>query len=140
MIGAVAACAGLCEYAGAAEAASQPTTPVDIGTMADFPKDGVFDKFAKSDKFFVIRHEGKIYATTATCSHRKANLKLKDGTITCPNHGSRFTPQGTPTKGPAKISLMRYGISKNAEGHMIVDRSKQFEEKKWDDEGASLKV
>src|SRR5918995_978902 len=104
-----------------AEAAEAPTTAegkkeegkppppnkgtVNIGKKSDYPKDGVSDKFAKSNRVLVVRHEGKIYAPTATCTHKNAALRVKDGVLVCPNHGSRFTIQGTSTKGPAKGSL-----------------------------------
>src|SRR5205823_8902419 len=105
---AVAGCA-MCDFASAAAATQPAGGTVEVGAKSDYAKDGVFDKFAKDQKIFVIRNEGKIYATTATCTHRRATLKLgKDGTITCPNHGSKFSNYGTPTKGPAKISLIRY--------------------------------
>lgn len=113
-------------------------TPVDVGPKSDYAKDGPYDKFAKSSRILVIRNEGKIYAPTATCSHKNCAVKVKDGEINCSCHGSKFTLMGVPTKGPAKVPLFRYGISVNEKGNIIVDRSKQFDEKKWDDEGASI--
>jgi nitrite reductase/ring-hydroxylating ferredoxin subunit len=139
-----------------AEAADAPTTAegkkeegkppppnkgtVNVGKKTKYAKDGVSDEFAKSNRVLVVRHEGKIYAPTATCTHKNAALKLKDGNIVCPNHGSRFSVQGTSTKGPAKGSLYRYGISVNADGDIIVNKEKQFAEKEWDKEGSYIPV
>ena len=134
-----------CQWCMGAEA-EQPkddkpqSTTVDAGALSDYAKDGVWDKFAKSDKVLIVRHEGKLFAPSATCTHKKYTLRLKEGVIVCPGHGSRFTEMGVPIKGPAKVPLFRYGISKDDKGHVIVDKTKQFEEKKWDEEGAFLKV
>ena len=140
-IGAV--CAGcMCEFAeGAAPPSSQSgqmSGTVDIGTKADYPKDGfISDKFIKSNQVVVAREDGKIYAMTAICTHRRATVSVKGAEIVCAKHGSHFSGMGTPTKGPAKISLMHFAI-KEEKGRLIVDKSKQFEEKKWDDPAASV--
>ena len=113
--------------------------PVDVGPKSAYTKDGVTDKFAKSNRVLVIRHEGKIYAPTATCTHKNCALKAgKSDDIACGCHGSKFSLMGTATKGPAKGSLYRYAISVNDNGHIIVDKSKQFDEKDWDKDGASI--
>ena len=95
---AAAACC-TCELAQAAEAEGGehrggesrpgPTTgpafakgPVDVGPKADYSKDGVIDKFAKSNRVLVIRHDGKIYAPTATCTHKNCAVKLKGVAVT----------------------------------------------------------
>ena len=113
---------------------------VNVGKKDKYAKDGVYDEFAKSNRVLVVRHEGKIYAPTATCTHKNAALRVKDGVITCPNHGSKFSVQGTSTKGPAKGSLYRYALSVDAEGNIIVNKEKQFAEKEWEQEGSFIKV
>jgi Rieske Fe-S protein len=117
-------------------------TPVDVGPKSDYLKEGIVDKFAKTKRILIVTHEGKIYAPTATCSHKNAVVMLKGdpGELTCRAHGSKYSVQGTVIKGPAKVSLYRYAISVDDKGNIIVDRSKQFEEKKWDDPGASIAV
>ncbi len=138
-----AACAScLCEFAHAEPTPpSQSTGPVDVGAKADYAKDGfINDKLTKTDRIVVVRNEGKIYAFNSTCTHRNAAVRQVNGEIVCPSHGSHYSINGTVTKGPAKRSLLRYGISLDDKGHLIVDKSKQFEEKHWDDEGASVAV
>jgi cytochrome b6-f complex iron-sulfur subunit len=93
----------------------------------------------------VVRHQGKIYAPTATCTHKNCAVKLKENAkkekeIVCPCHGSKFTVQGTSLKGPAKGSLYRYALSVNADGDIIVNKEKQFAEKEWEQEGAYIPV
>src|SRR5687768_7000632 len=113
---------------------------VNVGKKADYAKDGVVDKFAKSNRVLVVRHEGKIYAPTSTCTHKNCSVRLKNNEIVCPCHGSKFTLQGTSTKGPAKGSLYRYALSVNADGDIIVNKEKQFAEKEWGQEGSFITV
>jgi len=107
-----------------------------VGTLADYAKDGVFDKHLKTDKVIVVRNSDKVYAMSSRCTHKGTTVGMKDGKIRCPAHGSVFSEQGTPTGGPAKSALTRFGISLNDKGHLIVDRSKQFSEQQWDDPAA----
>ena len=124
------------EGAGAPESKS-----VDAGPLANYNKDGITDKFSKKpDRVMLIRHEGKLYAPSAICSHKKCTIKIKDGSLACPCHGSKFTHDGKPTKGPAKTPLLRYAISTNESGNVIVDKTKTFEEKDWGNEAAFIKV
>jgi cytochrome b6-f complex iron-sulfur subunit len=105
---------------------------VDVGPLADYAKDGITDKFARPNKFFVVRADDKIYACSARCTHKSSPLKTKSDGFSCPSHGSQFSVQGTVTKGPAKASLVRYAISKNDAGHLLVDTGKSFSEKDWE--------
>ena len=141
------ACALGCPFAADAFGA-EDSGPVDIGTPADYPKDGPYDKFAKKpNSLLVIRNEGKIYAPTAVCTHKSKQLKVEDGEIVCTAHDSPFDNQGVPkakTKDgdetPAKKPLVRYAISKNADGHLVVDKSKTFDKGQWDDPVSFVKI
>lgn len=142
---AAAATAGACACGtGVAEAGEPPKTklptgPFDCGPKTDYASDGVVDKFAKKERILIVRHEGRIYAPTATCTHKNCAVKLNPAKeIVCPCHGSKFTIQGTSQKGPAKGSLYRCGIKVDDKGNLIVDRDKQFEEKNWEDPGAFI--
>jgi nitrite reductase/ring-hydroxylating ferredoxin subunit len=145
---ATAACACACESAVAGEPPAKaplPKGPFDCGPKSKYASDGVVDEFAKKERILIVRHEGKIYAPTATCTHKNCAVKLKENAskekeIVCPCHGSKFTVQGTSTKGPAKGSLYRYAISVNADGDIIVNKEKQFAEKEWEQDGAFITV
>jgi cytochrome b6-f complex iron-sulfur subunit len=105
---------------------------VDIGKLSDYSSDGITDKFARTNRFFIVRTDGKIFACSARCTHKFSPLKIKDDHFACPSHGSQFSIQGTVTHGPAKSSLERYAISRNDAGNLIVDTSSAFREKDWD--------
>ncbi|HEX4797223.1 MAG TPA: Rieske (2Fe-2S) protein [Humisphaera sp.] len=123
-----------------------PAGPVDIGPLSNYPKDGIYENFAKSRHMLVIRAGGKLFACSAVCTHKGVLLKEKDGKIFCSKHNSRFTPEGVPTPkpngamGPAKTVLVHYGIATNDKGHAIVDTSKPIEQAKWNEPTTFLKV
>jgi nitrite reductase/ring-hydroxylating ferredoxin subunit len=141
------ACALDCPFALAADE-KEDAGPVDVGTLADYAKDGPYDKFAKKPtSLLVIREGGKLYAPTSICTHKKSNLKVEDGEIVCPKHDSPFDNQGVPkpkTKDgddtPAKKPLVRYAISKNDAGRLIVDKSRTFDKGQWEDPASFVKV
>jgi nitrite reductase/ring-hydroxylating ferredoxin subunit len=134
-----AGCAALCSCAGMAMAA--PTSDnFDAGPITDFAKDGINDKFVKSQSVFIIREDKKIFASSAICTHKGATLKVRNGEIWCPKHGSTFSEDGAVTKGPAESSLERYAVKKNDAGHLIVDFTKSFHEKNWSDPASFVAV
>ena len=147
-VAAAAACACACgaepalagEPPGPVPKGALEKTPVDVGPKGDYTKDGLNDKFSKSHRVIMVTNGGKIYAVCSTCTHKNCATKVKDGEINCGCHGSKFTVQGTPTKGPAKVALFRLGLSVTDQGNIVVDRAKQFDEKHWNDEGASISV
>jgi Rieske Fe-S protein len=136
---AACACCGVspdCARAGAED----PSGPVDVGTLADYRSDGAFDKFAKSHRIVMVRKSGRLYAATATCTHRDCVVKCVSDELRCPCHGSRYDLAGVVTKGPAKTPLPRYAISLNSAGRIIVDPSQRFEQKQWDDPKAFINI
>ena len=60
--------------------------------------------------------------------------------IICSGHDSTFTPEGKPTGGPARRSLVRFGISLDANGHVLVDRFVEYPEKQWNDKASFVPV
>jgi nitrite reductase/ring-hydroxylating ferredoxin subunit len=134
-----AGCAAACACGDIAFAQDAVKT-VDIGPVTDFPKDGIYDQFIKKDKLIVYRESGQIYASTAICPHRGARMVVKEDQVYCPKHGSTFSPAGTVVKGPAEDSLVRYAIALDDQKHMVVDTSKSFREKQWDDAASFVKI
>ncbi len=128
-----------CALGGNALAAGAKSEPVDIGTLDDYKADGVSDKFARS-RFLVIRNGNKVYAASNLCTHKGVALSIKNGEIFCAKHGSRFSHEGTVTKGPARDSLVRFAISLDDKGHLIVDTATEFREKHFDDKKAYVEV
>jgi len=115
---------------------------VDAGTISALTEDGISEKFTK-DNFFLIRHQGRIFATIATCPH-KGNFLLRDTEdpkrIICSGHDSTFDISGTPVAGRVKKGLARFGISVNGEGRILVTPDLKFEQKDWSGKGSFLPV
>ena len=123
----------LCCATAAPQAFAGAFKPIDIGPLADFKTDGISTRFVRHN-FFLIRHEGRIHATIATCPH-KGNylvLDLKDPTrIVCTGHDAVFDAEGRPVEGIVKTGLARFAISLNEQRRILVDPNKEFPQDKW---------
>ena len=137
--------AGACLAGGCA--ANDPLAwsgPVDFDLgPASQVKEGVDAQWATSGGFLLVREGPKMYAVSAICSHKACGLLppgAKAEQLQCPCHGSRFTRQGKVLNGPATTSLVHFGISTNAAGHVLIDRRKMYPEPRWDEPGAFVTV
>ena len=144
-----AAAAGICLSCGGdvcfgADAAPAPgaggTNKVDIGTAADYPSDGLYDKYLKDQKIIISREGDKIRALSGLCTHKGFPVTVKGKEIVCPKHGSRFDETGKNTKAPAASPLFHLGISQNADGHLIVDKAKKLGMKELEDPSSFVKL
>ena len=135
----VAACAcAACPLMAARRDDAPPAEPVDVGTAADYPRDGgVYDAYAKSHGFFLVRDDGALYALGATCTHKDTPLKVKGKAIVCPKHGARFDLTGKVRKAPARRPLPRYAITVDDAGRITVDPSRATDK---DGDGGSVRV
>jgi len=123
--------------------AASKAGPVAAGTLKDYPKDGIYDKWAKTDVFFIVRHKGRLFAASSLCTHKNAVKLVRaqdEQQIVCPKHGSRFTESGAVTRGPARRSLPRHAISADQDGKLTVDTSVKYEQDKWDEPGSFVKI
>lgn len=127
---------------GAKAEAAEKAAAVDIGKLKDFAEDGISEAFTKHD-FFVIRHDGHLFAVSTVCPH-KGNVLSRDpddsSRLVCEGHGSAFDVSGKVMVGPASAGLVRLGISVNAEGHVLVHPGDEFPEDNWADKQSFLDV
>lgn len=145
---AAAAAAGIGILAGAcgsakAQTATQPApdaAPLDVGLKTDFSKDGPVMTWEMDNHIIIVREDGKIYALSSKCTHKGCDIDDTSGSFACGCHGSTFGYDGKVTMGPARKSLNRYGISVNAAGHVLVDKSKTFTDAQWDDAASFITV
>lgn len=133
----------LCKTCGcaAAGAAAAPVAglawgePIEIGKLSDFAQDEISEKFAQQS-FFVIRYQGKLYASTVMCPHENNSLFRSSGNpleIECSGHQSIFDAEGRPVSGEADEALKRFGIAVDEKGVVRVDTGKHFAEEQWED-------
>jgi len=146
---AVACAACLCGLGNSAQLladdspATAPSTLLDVGAKSDYATDGITSTWMTvPNRVAVVRHDGKIYASSTICTHRGGTVKWHSDVdaFVCPRHGANFDIEGNVTKGPARTALLRYAISVDANGHLIVDKSQSFTSDQWDNPGSFVKV
>jgi nitrite reductase/ring-hydroxylating ferredoxin subunit len=137
---AACACAACPALRALAEAAAAAAAPVDAGPVEDFAARGIHDAAGPGRKFFLVNRAGRLYAVSATCTHKRVALVAKEGVLKCPRHGSTFAPDGKVTKAPARKSLPRFAIRLDADRRVIVDPSKVFGPKDWNDPAAFVSM
>ena len=103
-----------------------PNGIAEVGTLADYPAEGVYDALAATHRVIVVRKAGRVYALRSICTHKTCLLEPSGRGLTCPCHGSRFELDGTVVKGPATRPLWHYAISKDPAGRLVVDKSRRF--------------
>jgi len=62
------------------------------------------------ERLALLRDEKGIYAMNLICTHLGCTVTVKEGTISCPCHGSLFDRQGNVLKGPADRPLARLPV------------------------------
>jgi nitrite reductase/ring-hydroxylating ferredoxin subunit len=112
----------------------------DLGPASQFDKPGIDARWATSGGFFVVRDGPRLFVVNALCTHQACDLEPAAPNLQCPCHGSRFTQQGKVLNGPATRSLVHFGITLSAAGHVLVDRRKAFDEMHYDDPGSFVTV
>ena len=115
--------------------------------IAGIPEDyeeGVDERWKNGFGVWIYKNEGKLVALSNICTHLgcipnwlPADLKFK-----CPCHGSGYYANGINFEGPAPRPLERYKISLNAEGRVVVDKTKiyRYEKGQWDHPDSFIEV
>lgn len=151
---AVAGAVCLCGLENASPVLADPTTgpstapsttgpsTLDVGPKSSYTADGITVRWMKGPtKVAVIRHDQRIYACTTICTHKGCVIKKADTiSFKCPCHGATYDIEGNVTHRPAPAPLIRYAVSVDANGHVIVDKSKSFTPDKWDDPASFVDI
>jgi nitrite reductase/ring-hydroxylating ferredoxin subunit len=79
---------------------------------------------AVADGRAFIGHDAHgLYAINATCTHLGCLVKQSTAGFDCPCHGSRYTPSGSVTNGPATQPLNYSALSLDSSGKVVLDLS-----------------
>jgi cytochrome b6-f complex iron-sulfur subunit len=107
---------------------SEPPSRVKVGFPDQYEEGKVVDRF-KPQNMWVVRHQGKIYALSTTCTHLGCtpNWLEREEKFKCPCHGSGFKITGINFEGPAPRPLERWAIAIGEDGQIVVDKSKKFQ-------------
>lgn len=115
--------------------------PIEIGSLSSFTQDEISEKFIQSS-FFVIRHNGRLYAATASCPHEQNSLYVNTQNpqeILCSGHQTAFDPEGKPFPGGrTQEGLVRFGIAVDDRGMVRVDTNKRFTQEQWEEAGSYI--
>jgi cytochrome b6-f complex iron-sulfur subunit len=127
----------------------EPPSQFKVGT-ADRYEDGKVNERYKDQGAWIVRLRddrlGKdiIYALSTTCTHLGCtpNWLEKEGKFKCPCHGSGFKITGINFEGPAPRPLERWAIKKEADGTIVVDKSKKFQQEmgQWTNTDSFIEV
>lgn len=96
--------------------------PVEIGAPETYTSGSL--TFVEAARAYLGRDAGGFYAIDATCTHLGCTPRLEQNAFVCPCHGSRFTRDGGVVNGPATRPLARLQVSRAANGHLVIDRSR----------------
>ena len=123
-----------------------------VGRFEDFAAPGsVYERFKRTPAgepgFWIVNlapGQRRIIALSTVCTHLgcipdwlKADAKFK-----CPCHGSGFQVTGINYEGPAPRPLERYGISRDADGYIVVDMTRVYRQElgQWDNPESCLVI
>lgn len=123
-----------------ADASKENAAPIDAGPLDDFKAKGIHGPLGVGRRFFLVNRGGRLYAVSATCTHKDVKLVVKDGAFRCPRHGSAFGTDGRVTKAPARRPLPRYGIRLSDDRHVLVDSSAAYGKDAWSEPGGSIEL
>lgn len=106
------------------EPAAEDATVIPIG-QPDAYAAGTLT-YVGAARAYIGRDDGGLYALDAVCPHLGCLVEHRaDGAFACPCHGSRFAADGLVQNGPADRSLRPLALTLNADGQVVVDRSRQ---------------
>jgi cytochrome b6-f complex iron-sulfur subunit len=130
----------------------QPPSTFRIGTPEEFVRSGesadvygvlfVDERWKPSQRFFVVRERGRVYALSARCAHLGCTVNwFPDLRIfKCPCHGSEYHDNGANFAGPAPRPLDRFRIELNADGQLVVDTGIIYGPERFNIDGAFVQV
>lgn len=100
-----------------------PSSQVKIGPPEVYP---VSNEPVRVPGFnlFVLHDADGFSVISAICSHLGCIVASTPEGFECPCHGSRFSPDGRVTQGPAPSPLTWYEVGQGPDGTLVVDTRK----------------
>ena len=102
---------------------SEATGSHPAGNVRDLPVSAVTPLSGVA--LVIARDAAGVYAMSTLCTHAQCDMNGTDGSISnaelvCSCHGSRFDPNGVPTRGPAGRPLPHYAVTISTEGDIVI--------------------
>jgi cytochrome b6-f complex iron-sulfur subunit len=121
----------------------EPSSVFRIGVPADYAL-GVDTKWQQQYRIWVTRTSDRLFVIYARCTHLGCtpDWKASENKFKCPCHGSGYDSEGINFEGPAPRPMDRANVELDAEGQIIVDISKLYEQPKgqFDDPRSFIQV
>lgn len=100
----------------------EESTRFKIGTAENFPV-GTLKKLENKGVFIFSTDDG-LHAISSICTHLGCIVNITESGFLCPCHGSKYDQNGKVIGGPAPRSLSWLEISRDVDGSLVVDTSK----------------
>lgn len=125
-----------------------PPSQFKVGFPSDFAPGQVETKFKAKFGIWVVsteyNGEPQLFALKSVCTHLGCtpNWLEAEQKFKCPCHGSGFYKDGINFEGPAPRPLERYAIGIAADGQVMIDKSRTFQEEmgQWADSASFIPV
>jgi len=121
----------------------EPAMDFIAGFPGDYDK-GIDERWKQVYGVWIYKDESELAALSNICTHLGCiPTWLPNETIfKCPCHGSGYYMNGVNFEGPAPRPLERFHVSLNAEGKIVVDKTKIYRQEKgqWTKPGAYIPV
>ena len=122
----------------------EPPQVFYAGRTRDYTPGMVSARWKDEHGIWVVNDGRRLYALVAWCTHLGCTTTWieNEQKFKCPCHGSGFKISGLHFEGPAPRPLERCGISMDAEGMLVIDKSQRFlqEKDQWDDPASFVEV
>jgi cytochrome b6-f complex iron-sulfur subunit len=122
----------------------EPPSIVKIGFAEDYSAGEVDERWKEKYAFWVVRDDHGIYVLSSVCTHLGCppNWLKTEEKFKCPCHGSGFYRTGINFEGPAPRPLERFAVTRSADGQIVVNKNRKFQQEKgqWEDPEAYLRL
>ena len=102
----------------------------------------VYEKWKDPHSVWIVKEKNRLYAVHARCTHLGCtpNWFADDKVFKCPCHGSQFQSNGFNFAGPAPRPLDRFKIYIGDDGNILIDKSRIYSYRDFDDKGSYLEI
>lgn len=122
----------------------EPPATFKAGLPNEIQVGQVDERFKQRFGVWLVRDQEGIFALSTVCTHLGCtpNWLEAEQKYKCPCHGSGYYKNGVNFEGPTPRPLERFAISLGADGQILVDKNRKFQQEKgeWSNPAAFLKL